>query len=709
MTQHSHLLAPGKIGTLQLRNRIFMSPMGVNLADEDGITGERARAYYAERAKGGAALVIMGSVAIGYPDGSSNYRQEAISDDRHIPGIKALADAVHAHGGKLALQLVHAGLVAMNDMLAGRPVWCPSVPKMTKESGDMAQGFLADEAEIFYAPFKKMGPPQYKVMTDQDIEQLVQMFASAAARAKRAGADAVEIHAGHGYIISTFLSPAYNQRTDQYGGSIENRARLLCDVVKGMRAAVGPDFPIWARIDAREYLMDDGITLEDAKTAAYLGQQAGLDAIHVSAHGHTGKGATFTTGQSTHTPSGFVENAAAIKSKLRIPVITVGRIEPDKADQYISQGKFDFVAMARKLLADPELPNKLKAGRPEDVRPCIYCYTCISQIFFSRHVICAVNPSTAFERDMDLTPTATRKHVVVIGGGPAGMECARRLDLRGHKVTLLEKSDRLGGTAQFASIAYAANERIINWLKGQLTKSTVDVRFNAPATPALLKSMGADEVVVATGAIRAMPDIPGGNRRNVFSGDDMRRLVLGQDMETLAGKTGLLTRLAMKLGDVTGLTKSAGFIRAASRVWMPLGKRIVIIGGELVGLELAEFLAHRGREVTVIDQAAKFGVGLQVVRRWRVLADLQELGVALVPEARDVAIGDKFVSYVNANNQTRSLPADHVIVAQGAQGELGLAKDLAQAGFTVHTAGDCSGVGYLNKAIAEAAQIAAKI
>jgi 2,4-dienoyl-CoA reductase (NADPH2) len=709
MAQFSHLLSPGKIGTLQLRNRIFMTPMGSNLADEDGITGERIRTYYAERAKGGAALITMGSVSVGYPEGTSNIRQESIADDRHIPGIKDLADAVHAHGAKLALQLVHAGLVAMNDMLDGRPVWCPSVPKVTKESGDMGQGFLPEEAEIFFAPFKKMGPPQYKVMTAQDIEQLVQMFASAAARAKRAGADAVEIHAGHGYIISTFLSPAYNQRTDHYGGSIENRARLLCDVVKGMRAAVGPDFPIWARIDAREYLMDDGITLEDAKSAAYLGQEAGLDAIHVSAHGHTGKGATFTTGQSTHTPDGFVENAAAIKSVLRIPVITVGRIEPEAADRHIADNKFDFVAMGRKLLADPELPLKLMDGRPEDIRPCIYCYTCISQIFFSGHVICAVNPATGFEREAQLAPAVVKKHVAVVGGGPAGMETARRLALRGHKVTLLEKSDRLGGTAQFASIAYQPNERIVNWLKGQLAKSTVDICFNTLATPERLQSLNVDEVVVATGATRSMPPIPGADRTNVFSGDDMRRLVLGQDMETLAAKTGPLTRLAMKLGDVSGLTKSAAFVRFASRLWMPLGKRIVIIGGELVGLELAEFLAHRGRQVSVIDQAAKFGVGLQVVRRWRVLADLRDLGVTMIPEAREISIGERSVSYLNLNSQVRSLTADHVIVAQGAAAEMSLAESLKTAGFAVHTAGDCSGVGYLNKAIAEAAQIAAKI
>ncbi|HLG88270.1 MAG TPA: NADH:flavin oxidoreductase, partial [Alphaproteobacteria bacterium] len=271
-----HLLSPGRIGSLELRNRIFMTPMGSNLADEDGITGERIRAYYAERAKGGAALITMGSVSIGYPEGSSNWRQEAISEERHIPGVRALADAVHAHGAKLCMQLHHAGLVAMNDMLDGRPVATPSIPPVGK-SGDMMDGFLEDEYRIFTAPYTGMGAVKYQVLTPQDIERLVQMYASAAERAKRAGVDAVEIHAGHGYIISSFLSPFTNQRADEYGGSIENRSRLLVDVVKGIRAAVGKDYPVLARIDSEEFLVDQGITVEDAKATARLAQAAGLD------------------------------------------------------------------------------------------------------------------------------------------------------------------------------------------------------------------------------------------------------------------------------------------------------------------------------------------------------------------------------------------------------------------------------------------------
>ncbi len=700
-----HLLSPGRIGSLQLRNRIFMTPMGSNLADEDGITGERIRAYYAERAKGGAALITMGSVSIGYPEGSSNWRQEAISDDRHIPGIRALADAVHGHGAKLCVQLHHAGLVAMNDMLDGRPLATPSVPPAGK-SGDMMDAFLEDEFRTFTAPHARMGAIKYQVLTAQEIERLVQMYAAAAERAKRAGVDAVEIHAGHGYIVSSFLSPYSNQRTDEYGGSVDNRARFLTDIVKAIRAAVGADFPVWARIDSEEFLVDQGITIGDACVTARLAEAAGLDAINVSAYSDMANGIGHSVAHATHIPEKFVPNAIAIRRSVGIPVITAGRIGLEEADRHIAEGHFDFLAMGRKLLADPHLARKLAEGREDDIRPCIYCYTCISQIYFSRHVRCAVNPETGFERERDIRPSAAKKRIAVVGGGPAGMEAARRLSLKGHAVTLIEQSDRLGGTAQFASIAYEPNQGIVDWLKRQITQSNVTVKLRTAATPELIRSLKPDAVVIATGAVRTMPPIPGADRPNVFSGDEMRRLVLGQDLDSLSGKIDRKTRWALTAGAMTGLTRDLGLIRWASNSWMPIGKRIVIIGSELVALELAEFLADRGRTVSVVDEAAKFGAGIQIVRRWRVLHEAKELGVALLPSARDIRIGDGIVTYLNPHNQVRGIQADHIIVAKGAHGNLDLADALKEAGFSVHTAGDCNGVGYIDGAMSSAAEVA---
>lgn len=701
-TRHRHLLSPGRINGMELRNRIFFSPMGSNLAEEDGSIGERLHRYYVERAKGGAALVTMGSVSVGYPEGASNWRQEAISDDRFISGIRKLADEVHAHGAKLAAQLQHGGLLAMTDMLDGRAVACPSIPRKSKDSGDFVDVMLAEEQAKFFEPYAKMGEVQYNPLGKADIDRIVEMFASAAERAKRAGIDAVEIHGGHGYVFSSFLSPAYNQRTDEYGGSIENRARFLIEAIRAVRAAVGPDYPVWMRFDSQEFLMDNGITIDDAVRVAQLAESAGLDAIHVSAHGDGNYGRTYSTGHATDIRNGFVDNAAAIKRAVSIPVICPGRIEPDDADRFIAEGKLDFVTMGRKLLADPQLPRKLDAGEPASVRPCVYCYTCISSIFNSSHIMCAVNPMTGFETEREPIPAATKKHVLVVGGGPGGMEAARLLADKGHKVTLCEAGPRLGGTAQFASVAYAPNQRIVDWLKRQVRARPIDVRLNTRVTPELARSLAADEIIVATGAKRTMPPMPGSDRDFVFSGDDMRSLVLGQDLDSLKDKTSGTTRLAMKLGRLTGLTGKLEVLREASKHWMPLGERVVIIGGELVGLELAEFLAKRGRKVTVLEETSRVGRGLPLVRRFRVIDECRELGVDLLTEASDFVIGDHQVTYSNDAQQERTIAADSVIVAKGATGDDTVADALRPLGIPVHQIGDCTGVGYIEGAMRDA-------
>lgn len=698
-----HLLSPGRINQMELKNRIFFSPMGSNLAEEDGSVGERLRTYYVERAKGGAALVTMGSVSVGFPEGASNWRQEAISDDRFIPGIRALADEVHAHGAKLAAQLQHGGLLAMTDMLDGRGVACPSIPRKSKDSGDFLDVMLDEEQAKFFEPYAKMGEVRYNPLSKADIARIVDMFAAAADRAKRAGIDAVEIHGGHGYVFSSFLSPAYNQRTDEYGGSVENRARFLLEAIRGVRAAVGPDYPVWMRFDSQEFQLANGISLQDAVRVAQLAEEAGLDAIHVSAHGDGNYGRTYSTGHATDTRNGFVANATAIKQAVSIPVICPGRIEPEDADRFISEGRLDFVTMGRKLLADPHLPGKLLAAKPEDVRPCVYCYTCISSIFNSSHIMCAVNPMTGFETIRQQQPAPGKKTVLVVGGGPAGMESARILSDKGHKVVLCEAGPRLGGTAQFASVAYAPNQRIVDWLKRQVAQRPIDVRLGTRVTPELARSLQPDEIVIATGAKRTMPPIPGSDRDFVFSGDDMRSLVLGQDLDNLKDKTTAFTRIAMKLGRRTGATGKLELLRTGSKYWMPLGKKVVIIGGELVGLELAEFLAHRGREVTVLEESSRVGRGLPLVRRFRVVDECHEMGVELLTNVRDFVIGDHLVSYTNDADQQRTIAADTVIVAKGAVGDTHLADELAPLGVPIHTIGDCTGVGYIEGAMRDAA------
>lgn len=707
MAAYRNLLAPGRINRLELRNRIFMTPMGSNLAEEDGYCGPRLAAYYAARARGGAALVTMGSVSIGYPEGASNFRHEAISDDRYIPGLTSVADAIHAHGAKVCVQLHHAGLTAMNDMLDGRSLACPSVPQAAKTDGDFAEVMLEEEAEKFFEPYSAMGEVAYEPLSPDRMARLVDMYAHAAERAVRAGIDAVEIHAGHGYVISSFLSPQANRRTDAYGGSVENRSRLLMEVIQGIRSAVGPGYPVWARIDSEEFYLEDGIKLEDAKVTALLAQEAGLDAIHVSAHGDANRGITYSTGHATHMPQGFVSNAAAIKSVVDIPVIVPGRIEPSDADRLIAAGRFDFLTMGRKLLADPDLPRKLQSGDERDVRPCIYCYTCISNIFHGSHIVCAVNPDTAYELDRasNIRPAEHEKHIVVVGGGPAGLECTRLLAEAGHRVTLLERSDQLGGTARIAAIAYEPNEPFVEWLTRQVAGSPrVSVQMNCEATPEAIAAMNPDHVVVAVGAKRTMPHIEGSHRDFVFDGDQMRGLLLGEGVAGL----GWLANSLLRVAGYLRLMNRASWVRALSRIWMPVGKHVVIIGGELVGVELAEFLAHRGRSVTILEESANLGRGIQLVRRFRALEDLRGLGVKWHLDVTNVSIGERQVTF-ECGGERASSSADMVVVAKGAQSNSSLATALRNQRFDVFEMGDSTGVGYLNKAIGDASRVARQI
>jgi len=697
-----HLTQPGRIGSLELKNRMAVAAMGANLAEPDGSCGDRILAYHERQAEGGVGLIVMGATGIAFPAGGVQPRQVAISEDRHIPGLQAVAAACHNYGAKIAAQIHFGGIVAQQDYADGRAALVPSYPP--KGKSDLGSYLLPEELAAFYNP--DAPAPQLQVMTEEDIAALVQKFREAAIRAREAGLDGVEIHGGHGYIISEFLSPAMNQREDAYGGSVENRARLLLQVISAVREGVGRDYPVWVKLDSQEFGRPEGITLEDAKATAVMVAKAGVDAIAVSSYHDANVGALHAQSNIPHPVEHMVANATAIKRAVAVPIIAAGRIEPESANRHIGSGHFDFLSMGRKLLADPDLPRKLTDGRAATIRPCIYCYCCASQIYIKQSVKCAVNPETARERERSLLATDSARHIAVVGGGPAGMEVARRLALRGHRITLLEAGERLGGTLQFASIPYEPNQHLLNWLRREIEESSVRVELNTPATVGKLRQLGVQEVIVATGASRDMPDIPGSDRDFVFSGDEMRSLVMAEHNPALHRKTSAFTRAIVAAGAKTGATSKPSLVRLASRAWLPLGRQVVIIGGELVGLELAEFLAERGRKVTVLEEASHAGKGLFLVRRMRLLAEIEHLGVSLNTQATAFRILDHAVSYTNCRGQQRSIAADHVIVAQGARGNTALADTFRESGFSVHTLGDCNGVGYIEGAMEQAADLA---
>lgn len=696
MSHYQHLLKPGKVGGLTLRNRIMMAPMGSNYADPDGHCSERIQAFYEARAKGGVGLITMGSIAIAFPAGTAEPYQVGISKDEFIPGLKALTERVHKHGAKIAVQLQHAGKTAVRDLAEGRELWVPSLPPAPPQS-DIMQAVTPTELSTFVRPPADK-PVTIKVMEKADIVQMVEWFAAAAKRAQQAGFDAIELHSAHSYILAGFLSSYYNKRDDEYGGSIENRARLLLEVIAAIRERVGQNFPLWVRLDAHELNTPGGITLEDCIAVSKMVEQAGVNAVSISAYATLTTGSAFTAAPLVHKPAGFLDWAAAVKKEVSIPVIAVGRLEPDIADAAIASGKCDFIAMGRKLLADPELPNKLTADREADIRPCIYCYVCVSQVFINQRVKCAVNAATGKEFELKVIMTDKPKHIVVIGGGPAGIEAAVTASERGHKVTLLERSKRLGGTLFFAALAYPENGKLLDYHLRQLAQSKVTVKLNTTATPKLISTLNADEVFVATGASRGMPDIQGCELSHVWSGEQLRQLLTGEVSTNTSNKLTALQRLMLGAGNTLGLTKHVDKLQRLSHLWMPLGKRVTIVGGGLVGLELAEFLAERGREVTVIEAGRNLGIELSIVRRWRVLDHVRQLGVTLITQADVTAIDTHAVHY-KVDEQPRSCLADTIVMATGITTDNSLTNTLIAAGHTVKDIGDCNDVAYIEGAI----------
>ena len=684
MSHYQHLLKPGKVGGLTLRNRIMMAPMGSNYADPDGHCSERIQAFYEARAKGGVGLITMGSIAIAFPAGTAEPYQVGISKDEFIPGLKALTERVHKHGAKIAVQLQHAGKTAVRDLAEGRELWVPSLPPAPPQS-DIMQAVTPTELSTFVRPPADK-PVTIKVMEKADIVQMVEWFAAAAKRAQQAGFDAIELHSAHSYILAGFLSSYYNKRDDEYGGSIENRARLLLEVIAAIRERVGQNFPLWVRLDAHELNTPGGITLEDCIAVSKMVEQAGVNAVSISAYATLTTGSAFTAAPLVHKPAGFLDWAAAVKKEVSIPVIAVGRLEPDIADAAIASGKCDFIAMGRKLLADPELPNKLTADREADIRPCIYCYVCVSQVFINQRVKCAVNAATGKEFELKVIMTDKPKHIVVVGGGPAGIEAAVTASERGHKVTLLERSKRLGGTLFFAALAYPENGKLLDYHLRQLAQSKVTVKLNTTATPKLISTLNADEVFVATGA------------SHVWSGEQLRQLLTGEVSTNTSNKLTALQRLMLGAGNTLGLTKHVDKLQRLSHLWMPLGKRVTIVGGGLVGLELAEFLAERGREVTVIEAGRNLGIELSIVRRWRVLDHVRQLGVTLITQADVTAIVTHAVHY-KVDEQPRSCLADTVVMATGITTDNSLTNSLIAAGHTVKDIGDCNDVAYIEGAI----------
>jgi 2,4-dienoyl-CoA reductase-like NADH-dependent reductase (Old Yellow Enzyme family)/NADPH-dependent 2,4-dienoyl-CoA reductase/sulfur reductase-like enzyme len=629
-----------RIGRMELRNRIVMPPMVTRYASDDGFVTERTKNYYGARAQGGAGLIIVEATYV-HRQGNAFVNQLGISDDKFIPGMKELVDVVHKHGAKIAVQLHHGGREAKSTVSGLQPV-APS-------------------------PLLGLAGETPREMTVEEIAEAVAYFAEAALRAKKIGFDGAELHAAHGYLIDQFLSPTSNKRKDEYGGDVNNRARFLLEVIAAVKEAVGEDYPVWCRMDGKEYGVE-GITLEDAQKTARMVEDAGLAAIHVSAWGP----ATPTNrATSTFVPAIIEELAEGIKKVVSIPIIAVGRITPEDGERMLKEDKADLIAVGKAMLADVEWVNKVASGKTDDINPCIICNGCRDDIR-NLEVVgirCSVNATLGREKESEIVPVAKPKNVLVIGGGPAGMEAARVAALRGHKVTLWERESRLGGQLVQAAIP-PYKDRIASmakYLETQLQKIGVRVQTGKEATAAAVAESKPDVVVVATGVRTFTPDIPGLDKTRFVEAGDV-----------LEGK--------VKVGD-----------------------KVAIIGGELVGCETAEFLADRGKQVTVMRRGPEMATSVGPSNRAFFLSRLLDKGVTLLCEVRYNSVSPEGVNITTKDGEERTIEADNVVLAAGSVPDTALYEAVKGKISEVYSIGDCVEPRTIRDAISEGFRTGQKI
>ncbi len=627
-----YLFMPITIGNIEINNRIMMAPMGTRLAQE-GMVSERMVHYYTERAKGGVGLIMVEMAIPDFPRGSTiGGKMLGADNEKFLPGLKKLADAINKQGPIAMIELSHGGKYCHSKYTNFQPV-APSI--ITSE--------------------KALSSELPRELSTEEVEDIIEIFGNSARNCSDAGFKGVELMGTTGYLINQFTSPLTNHRTDRFGGKKPaERATFVIEIIKNIRKKIGKDFPILYKICCEEF-MPGGTTIEDALIIAKKAEQAGVSLIHA----WVGWNKSPKPILPMCVPKGaFVHLAEAMKNVVRVPVLTGGRInDPRLANQIIKDGRADMVHMGRAFFADPYFPTKALNGKFDDIRKCIACCRCFDQVPKVKPIICSVNAEVGNENNK-VKMIKKSKKVLIIGGGPAGMEAARVAATRGHDVTLWEKNSKLGGNLNLATVAPHKQEIqcLINYLKYQMKKLSVKVELEKEATVENVIKGKADEVIVATGGSVLIPDIPGVNRNNVVSALD----VLKGSIDT--------------------------------------GEKVVIMGGGMIGCETAEYLISNNKDVTIVESLSKIAEDIGASTRWSTVMRLKKWGIPLLTSSKVIEIINEGV-IIEKDYNKETIKADTVIIAVGIKPNDELTYSLKKKIPNLHVLGDCKKPGRILEAI----------
>ncbi len=614
-----YVFQPITIGDVEISNRIMMAPMNTRFG-YDGYVKDQLVDYYVERAKGGAGFICVEMGIVDYPRGSTAGKGMIATDDnKYNPGLKKLADAIKNNGSVAFIELSHGGRYCHSALTGMQPVAPSPIPGRIGE--------LPRE------------------LTTEEVEEIVERFGDSARRCAEAGFKGVLLMGSTGYLISQFASPLTNKRTDRFGGETPSeRATFIVEVIRNIRKKLGNKFPVIYKISAEEYI-DGGTTLEDSQIMAKRAEQAGVSVIHTWAGWHESPKPMLPM----CVPRGaFVYLAEAMRKIINVPIMTGGRINDIRlANEIIRDGRADLVHMGRPFLADPYFLRKAINGEFNDIRMCIACCRCFDAIARQRPVECSVNAELGKETEK-LTKAEVSKKILIIGGGPSGMEAARVAALRGHNVILWEKNNQLGGNLITASIAPHKEETkcVIDYLSHQMKKLNVNIIFNKTATPELVLEENADEVIIATGAKPITPDLPGINRKDVVFAID----VLKEAVDT--------------------------------------GDNVVIIGGGMIGCETAEFLTSRGKNVSIIEMLPKIARDIGPTSRWSITMRIKRWGIKQFTSSKVISISDSGVE-IEREGKIEKVQGDTIVIAAGMKVNDDLFHVLKQKIPNIHKIGDC--------------------